>query len=470
MAVTPGEGKPLEKTAEGHGEEARLREEVAALRRDVEALSRQLRETEGSFGWLLARKLQQLEDALAPRGTRRRDLVVAGLTALRPFVKDGIRTTVRTRLEDVREDRRLAAARRGADPGPERGLGSVLFVSGSFGAMERYRCANAREQLALAGVQTRLLRGAGPEVAREAGRHDAIVLHRLAYTHEVERIVEAARKRGAPVLFDIDDLVFDPGLCDRIDALEWMDPAEAALFRQSFEAQRRTLAACDGAIVPTEPLAGAVRALGVRSRVHPNAPSLELLGLSRAARRTRRPEPGRVVLGYASGSRTHNRDFAEASPALLGLFAALPALELHVVGYLDLGPEWEPFRDRVKTREFVPWRQLPAVLASFDVNLAPLEQGNPFCEAKSELKWLEAAAVGVPTVASPTAPFRAAIRNGETGFLAATTEEWVEAIRLLATDPARRQAVGEAAAARLEAAYAPRALGEELEKTLAALR
>lgn len=124
----------------------------------------------------------------------------------------------------------------------------------------------------------------------------------------------------------------------------------------------------------------------------------------------------------------------------------------------------------MKTLEFVPWQRLPDLLATFDVNLAPLEHGNPFCEAKSELKWVEAAAVGVPTVASPTAPFRSAIRHGETGFLASTTQEWVDALRLLATDPVRRQAVGAAAAEKLEADYDPKKLGAALVATLAGLR
>ena len=42
--------------------------------------------------------------------------------------------------------------------------------------------------------------------------------------------------------------------------------------------------------------------------------------------------------------------------------------------------------------------------ARFDINLAPLEVGNPFCEAKSQLKFFEAGLVNCTTIASPTGP------------------------------------------------------------------
>jgi SAM-dependent methyltransferase len=80
-------------------------------------------------------------------------------------------------------------------------------------------------------------------------------------------------------------------------------------------------------------------------------------------------------------------------------------------------------------------------MARFDINLAPLEVGNPFCEAKSELKLFEAALVDVPTIASPTGPYRRAIRHGGTGFLAATSGNWYEAMAQLISDPAMRRRV-----------------------------
>jgi glycosyltransferase involved in cell wall biosynthesis len=97
--------------------------------------------------------------------------------------------------------------------------------------------------------------------------------------------------------------------------------------------------------------------------------------------------------------------------------------------------------DKIEWRNFVPLERLAEEVARFDINLAPLEVGNPFCEAKSELKFFEAALAGVVTIAFPTGPFRRAIRHGETGFLAETQREWHDALTKLVGDPALRRRV-----------------------------
>jgi hypothetical protein len=90
----------------------------------------------------------------------------------------------------------------------------------------------------------------------------------------------------------------------------------------------------------------------------------------------------------------------------------------------------------------LPWTDLPGKLRDLDVNLAPLVPGTPFNEAKSAIKWLEAALVETPTVAFPTQPFREAIENGRTGLLASTHLEWVVALESLLDDALLRRRIG----------------------------
>jgi len=75
----------------------------------------------------------------------------------------------------------------------------------------------------------------------------------------------------------------------------------------------------------------------------------------------------------------------------------------------------------------------------------PLQAGNPFVEAKSELKYFEAALAGVCSVASPTGPYRRAIAHGETGFLASSSAEWETTLLRLVDDPRLRAGVAQAA-------------------------
>ena len=83
---------------------------------------------------------------------------------------------------------------------------------------------------------------------------------------------------------------------------------------------------------------------------------------------------------------------------------------------------------RVERWPFVAWSDLPARLALLDVNLAPLELPNTFNQAKSEVKYLEAAAVQVATIASPSEAFRAATRDGTSGLLATGDGGWEDAL------------------------------------------
>ena len=90
--------------------------------------------------------------------------------------------------------------------------------------------------------------------------------------------------------------------------------------------------------------------------------------------RLQQPDDGKVKVGYFSGSITHNADFEMILPVITELFKRCPQMELHVVGELDVPAELKPFESRIVKNKFVNWEKLPALIASVDINLAPVEQ------------------------------------------------------------------------------------------------
>jgi len=255
------------------------------------------------------------------------------------------------------------------------------------------------------------------------------------------------------VVYDIDDLVFDPTLADRIDGLRLFGPHRRRLEIAAMARRGRLIEHCGLVTTSTAPLARAAAALGPEAAVIPNSLNQAQLSLAaELAGRKRTPREG-VTIGYFSGTRTHQRDFAVCEPALLNLLERRPEVRFRLVGHLDLGSHWRRFEARVERIGLLSPAELLRAVAETDINLAPLELGNPFCEAKSELKFFEAGAVGVPTVASATEVFAAAIEDGTNGLLARDDAGWRAALDLLAGSAARRTAIGEAARASAVARY-----------------
>jgi len=362
----------------------------------------------------------------------------------------------------------------GAPPFPRMDAGPVLIVSGCDGATQRYRVFNHLEQLDLMGIPTRVIEQWRPGLADASLGCEIVILHRVAWDPHVAALVRQTRDAGGCVLFDIDDLVFVPDEARFHRGVALLPEAERPLYHDGIRRYRRTLLECDGAIVPTRYLAARVRQLGKRVWISRNCIDLELLRLSELAaaaaarEKEQRRAEGRLVVGYASGSRTHDDDFAEsAGPALRAIMTRRPEIEFWAVGPLDLGPEWQPLASRVRRIPAVPWRDLPAIVARFDINLAPLEIDNPFCRAKSELKWLEAAACSVPSIATATEAFRVAIEEYSTGYVAVDAHEWEVGLDDLAEDAQLRRDIGTAAHADVVARRTTAAQAPEFARLLA---
>ncbi len=107
--------------------------------------------------------------------------------------------------------------------------------------------------------------------------------------------------------------------------------------------------------------------------------------------------------------------------------------------------------------EFERWsleREVEQV-QSLDVGLAPLAD-TEWERGKCGLKVLQYMACGIPVVASPVGVQREFVERSGGGLLAATAEEWQEAVRRLAGNSAERRAMGERGRAFVEANYSLR--------------
>ena len=338
----------------------------------------------------------------------------------------------------------------------------VLYVSGNPHTRGHvYRVVHHVAALRAAGCTASWVSVADLSSA-DIGVTDVLVVWRAAWSDELARVFEHCRARQALVGFDADDLVFDPALMT-VHNSDYLRRADAETRRHWLEdlipGYARTLAESDFALVSTAPLARAAVSLGTRAFVLPHGVDAAMIEAADEALvdRASRPVGGPLRLGYASGTPTHQKDFATVAPVLASLLGRSPELILTIVGCLAIEdfPELTPHRDRIELRPLVPFSERFREYARFDVNLAPLEASNAFCEGKSELKYFEPALVGVPTVATATPPFVNAIMQGETGFCASTGEEWLAAIELLLADAAERARVGALAREHAIAAFGP---------------
>lgn len=119
---------------------------------------------------------------------------------------------------------------------------------------------------------------------------------------------------------------------------------------------------------------------------------------------------------YASGSETHGYD---ASTVYLDLFNFMLKHEdvtLSFLGASSFQNGFARFKERVCVIKYGGFEQMLDVYAKHDLLLVPLDK-NPFNNAKSNIKYIEAGSVGTPVLAKDCDEFTSVIKDGVNGFL-----------------------------------------------------
>ena len=303
---------------------------------------------------------------------------------------------------------------------------------------------------------------------------DVLVICRVLYSERLGELIALARRFGTKILFDVDDYVFDvatvPLLLTTLDARGPDPVTNEAVSNAWFGWAARlhlAMSLADEIVVTNDYLADRVReSFDKPVHVVPNFMGQEQLDYSQelvAAREAAgSTSDGFTHLGYFSGTPTHNKDFALVAPALARLMRGNDSVRLRIVGYLDLEKfALEGLGDRIEIHQRTDYMNLQLLIAETEINIAPLRD-NPFTNCKSELKYFDAAAVAIPTLASPTFAMSHAIDHGVNGLLV-RVDEWEEQFQRI-VDDYRTTGVSMGRAARDHAvgAYSPHAVSGRL--------
>lgn len=316
---------------------------------------------------------------------------------------------------------------------PEKTFADVLFINGCYlPHPSRYRVTHQREQLWAGDVSSNevFYTDLNLDMVR---MYRVFVFFRCPYTDVIGEFIKQAKADNKVVLYDIDDLMIDKSYTNTIKHLDNMSAAELESYYKGIELNQKTLRLCEGAITTTERMAEELLKYVPNVYINRNVASEEMLRLSEEVNKVDRKNDGNIRIGYFSGSITHNADVELVLPVIIRLMKKYENLILVLSGEISCPDELKEFADRIEHTPFKDWKSLPEQIAGVDINIAPLEE-NIFNEAKSENKWVEAALVHVPTVASNVGAFQKMIRHGETGMLCSNEREWEDALSKLIED------------------------------------
>lgn len=322
----------------------------------------------------------------------------------------------------------------------------VLFIYGTspdiLSQVYRYRITHEIEQLNAGYLTTSLYyyENLDPHIVRN---FRVIIFSRCPWTEKVDKAISLAKSLNKAILFEIDDLVFDTKYTNLIPYIQKnLSPSEKLIYDNGVINMGKTLKLCEGAITTTKIIAKELKKYVPKVFINYNVPNEEMWKLSIEALESKKINNDDIIIGYFSGSITHNYDFEMIKPVIIKILQNFKNVKLFILGFLDLSDDLKDLSSQIIRKSYINWKELPKIMSNIHINIAPLENYF-FNSAKSEIKWVEAALVKVPTIASNIGVFKDVIINKKTGILCTTNEDWYNELQNLITNQNLRKNIAE---------------------------
>lgn len=241
--------------------------------------------------------------------------------------------------------------------------------------------------------------------------------------------VDIAHKMGAKVIYEADDIILGVGGQDRKMLMDLTD--------EQAEQTIETIQKADCVTVTTEKLAEHYRQFNNKVYVLPNYMDFNWWGKPQKTEKASRE----IRIGWA-GSKSHREDLFLLVPVMKKIMEKYDNVRFIYCGFggmssgrgsTEVGYGEDVFRELpVDKREYylgVPLEFWPikSKTLGIDIALAPLLD-DEFNAGKSNIKYQEYSCNLTPGIYSDTVVYNGTVKHGKTGYLAKSSEDWIEAI------------------------------------------
>ena len=259
------------------------------------------------------------------------------------------------------------------------------------------------------------------------GDYNVLVLERFCVADDrwVKTFADYVTSAGKTLIWDGDD---------DFAAIEDYNPASEVITKEVAVHTAKLIASCHAVTASTEYLASRLRRHNPNVYVLPNCLDLEMW--DQVARVV--PVPDHLTIGWF-GSVSHVRDIEILESVWPEVARRCPNVSFIAAGYCSPALQ-QSLGNRLEVLGWAPLRDYPAIVRRIRIGCLPLLDIE-FNRSKSNLKFLEFAALGIPCVASPCGPYRNL--SGESEVLhAVTASQWTRQLLRLVKDVELRKRIG----------------------------
>ncbi len=316
---------------------------------------------------------------------------------------------------------------------PRDKLKSVLFITGEGkNANTYYRCEIPKSQLETIGWHADIIHYDYLDLGF-IKNYQYIVYYRLPFSRKINETFKLGQQYNAKQICSHDDLVYRKDLIEKYSLSDYIELKEKAAFLEQADSMQNFMRMFNYGLASTNYLAEDMKKfikkdVFVLRNAYKDVPPLSKKAVSE-----------KIILGYFSGSESHDRDFAIIWPAVKDILEEHINVELWIGGWIKF--DFDNFTQRIRKFPFMNRDEFYKVLSKIDINLLPLED-TEFNRAKSEIKFIEAALFEIPTVASRVGDVKDAIKEGSGISVENSEDRWKDSIENLINNKKSRENLG----------------------------